>query len=56
MDPISDIFIRIKNAHRAGHAVVRMPYSQMKHEIARALERAGMAIGCLPILLIKTSL
>ena len=43
MDPISDMFIRIKNAHRAGDDIVRMPYSRMKHEIARALERSGMA-------------
>ena len=41
MDPISDMFIRIKNAQAAGHESVRLPYSKFKHEIARALERAG---------------
>lgn len=41
-DPISDMFIRIKNAQRAKLEAVRIPYSQMKHEIARALERSGM--------------
>ena len=41
MDPISDMFIRIKNAQAAGHDTVVIPYSQMKHEIARALERGG---------------
>ncbi|MBI4225402.1 MAG: 30S ribosomal protein S8 [Candidatus Sungbacteria bacterium] len=41
-DPISDMFIRIKNAQRAKQEMVRIPYSQMKHEIARALERSGM--------------
>lgn len=41
MDPISDMFIRIKNAQKAGHESVQLPYSRMKHEIARALERGG---------------
>lgn len=41
-DPVSDMLIRIKNARRAGHALVRMPYSRFKHEIAKTLERAGM--------------
>ena len=41
MDPISDMFIRIKNAQNAGHDTVQIPYSRMKHEIGRALERAG---------------
>lgn len=41
-DPISDMLIRIKNAQRAKQEMVRIPYSQMKQEIARALERCGM--------------
>lgn len=41
MDPISDMFIRIKNAQIAGHAMVRMSYSKFKYEIARALEANG---------------
>lgn len=41
MDPISDLFIRIKNAASAGHDAVRIPYSLYKHEIVRALERSG---------------
>lgn len=41
MDPVSDFFIRIKNAARAGHGVVRFPYSAFKHAIASALERSG---------------
>jgi len=45
MDPISDMLIRIKNAEAAGHASVRIPYSRIKHEIARVLERAGFAAG-----------
>ena len=45
MDPISDMLIRIKNAATAGHETVSMPYSRMKHEIARALERARLVGG-----------
>ncbi|MBI2640772.1 MAG: 30S ribosomal protein S8 [Candidatus Sungbacteria bacterium] len=40
-DPISDMFIRIKNAYRAGHKAVLIPYSKFKHEIAKVLERGG---------------
>ena len=45
MDPISDMLIRIKNAAGAGHETVSMPYSRMKYEIARALERARLVAG-----------
>lgn len=41
-DPIADMFIRIKNAHRAGRVSVHIPYSKFKHEIAHMLKRAGM--------------
>lgn len=41
MDPISDMFIRLKNAQRAGHEAVQIPYSKFKHEIAKVLEREG---------------
>ena len=41
MDPISDMLIRIKNAQRAGHEVVRLSHSKFKYEIARALEANG---------------
>ena len=40
-DPISDMFIRIKNAQKAGHESVSFPYSKFKHEIIKALARAG---------------
>ena len=42
MDPISDMLIRIQNAQRAGHQAVQIPYSKIKHEIAKALERGGL--------------
>lgn len=41
MDPISDMFIRIKNAYRAGHEAVFIPYSKFKYEIAKTMERSG---------------
>lgn len=41
-DPISDFFIRIKNAQAAEHETVLIPYSKFKHTLARALERAGL--------------
>lgn len=42
MDPISDFFIRIKNAQRAGHQTLQVSYSKFKHELAKAFERAGL--------------
>ncbi len=41
MDPISDFLIRIKNAQAAGHEAAQIPYSRLKHDIARTLERGG---------------
>ncbi len=42
MDPISDMFIRIKNAQRAGHESVQIPYSQYKQEMAKILGKTGL--------------
>ena len=36
------MFIRIKNAQKAGHQTVQIPYSKMKHEIAKILEQAKL--------------
>mgnify|MGYP001605888669 FL=1 len=41
MDPISDMFIRIKNAQKAGHESVQIYHSKFKHEILKVLERSG---------------
>jgi len=41
MDPVSDMFIRIKNANVARHETVYVSYSRFKHDIAKALSRAG---------------
>ena len=40
-DPTSDMFIRIKNAQKAGHETVQLPYSKFKYEILKVLERSG---------------
>ena len=40
-DPISDMFIRIKNAQKAGHESVQIPYSQLRYKIMKVMERAG---------------
>src|SRR3989344_5042288 len=41
MDPIADLFIRIKNGYRAKKVTVLVPFSQLKAEIARVLEARG---------------
>ena len=40
-DPIADMLTRIRNAQMAGHAVVAMPSSNIKKEIARILKEEG---------------
>lgn len=39
MDPISDFFIRIKNAYLVKKDRVVMPFSKMKYEMAKILEQ-----------------
>ena len=40
-DPIADFLTRIRNGAKAGHAVVEVPSSNMKVEIARLLQDQG---------------
>lgn len=40
-DPIGDLLARIKNASMAGKRTVVMPYSRMKHELAKLLVDQG---------------
>ncbi len=40
-DPLADMFNRISNATRRRHAVVQMPASKLKVEIARVLQKEG---------------
>ena len=41
MDSVSDFFIRIKNGYRAKKAMVVVPHSKLKAEIARVLQARG---------------
>ncbi len=41
LDPIADMLTRIRNAQRAGHKSVSLPYSKMKHVLATILESEG---------------
>lgn len=41
MDTISDMIIRLKNAVRAGHAEVLVPYSALRFAIATKLKERG---------------
>lgn len=41
MDTVGDFLIALKNGSTAGKTVVTMPYSQLKHAIARVLESKG---------------
>lgn len=36
-DPIADMLTRLRNANRAGHSSVRLPYSKLKHEILKVM-------------------
>ena len=40
-DPIADFLTRIRNGAKAGHAVIEVPSSNMKVEIARLLQDQG---------------
>ncbi|OGZ95544.1 MAG: 30S ribosomal protein S8 [Candidatus Sungbacteria bacterium RIFCSPHIGHO2_01_FULL_50_25] len=48
MDPISDMFIRIKNANTAKRETVLIPYSKFKLDIVKALSGAG-CIGAVEV-------
>lgn len=40
-DPISDMLTRIRNASKAGHAEVVLPYSNLKFAVAKVLSTEG---------------
>jgi small subunit ribosomal protein S8 len=40
-DPIADLLVRLQNASRVGHDAVTLPYSMMKHNIAKVLNKEG---------------
>lgn len=41
MDPIADMLIRIKNAQTVKKKIVNIPFSKIKYEIAKILEKEG---------------
>lgn len=41
VDPITDMLNRIGNAQAVGHPTVDIPFSNLKYEIAKILEKAG---------------
>ena len=41
MDPITDMLNRIRNAQAVLHPKVEIPYSSLKYEIAKILEKKG---------------
>ncbi|HET9915152.1 MAG TPA: 30S ribosomal protein S8 [Anaerolineales bacterium] len=45
MDPIADMLTRIRNAVTAGHALVAMPSSKLKIEIAKIMKDEGYLEG-----------
>ena len=44
-DPIGDFLVRINNATAARKSVAVVPYSSVKEEIAKTLEREGYIVG-----------
>jgi len=42
VDPISDILIRIKNAQAVSHQTVNVPFSKIKFNLAKVLEKEGL--------------
>ena len=44
-DPIADMLTRVRNANKALHALVEMPASSQKVELARVLKEEGYIAG-----------
>ncbi|MBI2083840.1 MAG: 30S ribosomal protein S8 [Deltaproteobacteria bacterium] len=40
-DPLSDMLTRIRNAQKAGHDEVRVPFSRLKLEVIKILKKEG---------------
>lgn len=40
-DPIADMLTRIRNGQAVSHQTVVMPYSKLKHSLAKILEKEG---------------
>lgn len=46
MDPITDMFNRIKNAQMVGHEAIQAPFSEVKSKIAEILKAEGFILDC----------
>lgn len=44
-DPIADMLTRIRNAQRAGHEEVKVPFSRVKFDLAKTLASSGFVLG-----------
>lgn len=44
-DPIADMLTRIRNANTVRHSSVEMPFSKLKHEVAKLLQAEGFISG-----------
>ncbi len=45
-DPIGDMLTQIRNAVMARKRLVRLPYSRLKHEVAKILAKEGYLESC----------
>ena len=45
MDPITDMLNRIRNAQAVHHPTVNIPFSNLKYEIAKILQKEGFIAG-----------
>lgn len=41
IDPIADLLTRVRNANQRKHKTVKIPFSKMKHEIAKIMLEEG---------------
>ena len=48
-DPIADLFVRIQNAGRRGHDLVKMPASRVKGEILEIFKKEGFIKDFQPV-------
>ena len=46
MDPIADMLTSIRNALAVQHSIIEMPFSNLKYEIAKILEKHGFIEKC----------
>lgn len=45
-DPIADFLTRVRNAQMARRNTVSLPYSKLKHEIAKVMQKNNFLVSC----------